>query len=606
MRKFAVNRSSSHVSYGCLAVLGGLCVLTAFLGCRDGGSGAAIPDDAIPDDANATESLRIRLHTEHSDAASHRSDTNPGDHADDLFVDISSCLQVGALYHSGRQEGQYAIIESLGGGVAAWDFDLDGHMDLVFAGGGDLNDRQCRGRACKLMRNLGNLQFASVTEQANCRADLFYNHGVFPGDFDGDGFPDLAISGYGGVQLLRNQGDGTFSELEPWVSHPHHPWSTSLAWADFDGDGLLDCYVTHYVNWSWENHPLCSGGSGVPREVCPPRQFDAVSDVIYFNLGQGDFQPRDQDVGLVPGGKGLGVVVGDINMNGHSDIYVCNDTTDNFLYWNDGNGRFTEAGVLAGVSGDPAGVNTGSMGVALADVNHDGLPDLWVTNFERELFSLYRNEGGGLFSHVSRSAGIGAIGGLYVGFGTVIIDPLADARPHIFVANGHVSYHAPLTPFRQTPLWLASEGNGRFVQVPAEGYFSQPHSGRGLIHVDLDNDGGWDLVFSHLEEPPGVLQGRQPPHDRWAMVQLVGRDSNREAIGASLRLQGPEGEHLYLVCGGGSYLSQSDRRLRIVAPGEPHLVQATVRWPSGQEETFDFPQPRSTTVWVEGAARPDR
>lgn len=574
------------------------------VGCRDAQRDTVPPGASAPaptDQATDEPTDKAKFETAPAPAAPAR---DTGD--DQLFTDISDRIGMALVFHSGRQAGEYAIIESLGGGVAALDYDLDGRIDLMFAGGGDLENRHCSGRPSTLIRNLGPWAFEQVTTAAGCQADRFYNHGVFPGDFDGDGFPDLAISGFGGVQIYRNQGDGTFRRLDDWVSHPDHPWSTSLAWADFNANGLLDCYVTHYVDWSWENHPRCSGGPGVPREVCPPRQFAGVTDAIYFNNGRGGFQRSDREAGLVAGGKGLGVVAGDINLNGATDIYVGNDTTDNFLYWNDGQGHFTEAAILAGVSGDPAGVNTGSMGVALADVDGDGLPDIWVTNFERELFALYRNERQGLFSHVSRAAGIGAVEGLYVGFGTVLIDPHGDARPDIFVANGHVSYHSPRTPFRQRPLWLANQSDGRFAQPPPRGYFAEPHSGRGLIHVDLENDGGWDLVFTHLEEPPTVLQGKPPAHDHWALVQLVGRQANREAIGATVRVSGPEGEHLYLVCGGGSYLSQSDRRLRIVAPGDPRAVDVHVRWPAGQEETFAFPDPGSGVVWVQGEATASR
>ena len=531
--------------------------------------------------------------------------------AGDRFRDVTAATGVAFRFSSGREAGEYAIIESLGGGVAAFDYDRDGKADLMFAGGGSLESRAVKGAPCGLFRNLGDWRFREATGEAGVSAARHYNHGVHPADFDGDGFIDLAISGYGGVQLFRNQGDGTFVEAGHWVSDDRHPWSSSLAWADFDGDGHLDCYVTHYVDWSWDNHPTCPGPAGVPREVCAPREFAGVSDVIYFNDGAGGFRPRRESVGLVSGGKGLGVVAGDVNLDGHVDLYVGNDTTDNFLYLNQGDGSFRETAVLAGVSGDASGVNTGSMGVALQDLDGDGLPDIWVTNFERELFALYRNEDAGIFSHVSRSAGMAGIAGLYVGFGTVLADLDLNGDRDIVVANGHVSYHSPRSPFAQEPLLLINRGDGRFRRSDRGDYFRRPHTGRGLIYVDLDDDGSWDLVFTHLEEPAALLRGSPPAHGRWATVRLVGRESNRDAIGANVWIETAAGPRRTLLNGGGSYLSHSDTRIRLVDPPDsdesesragssPSAPVVQIRWPSGLEQSVPFPPFGSQSVWVEG------
>lgn len=518
----------------------------------------------------------------------------------DFFADVTSRTGIDFTFSSGRSAGEYAILESLGGGVAAFDYDLDGRVDLMFAGGGSLDDRTVTPEPCGLFRNLGNWQFVDTTGAAGAAAADFYNHGIFPADFDDDGFADLAVSGYGGVQLFRNQGDGTFQPYEVWTSHPENPWSTGLAWGDFDGDGHLDIYVTHYVDWSWDNHPYCRGAQGVAREVCAPREFSWLSDAIYMSDGAGAFTRVAHEVGLTKGGKGLGVVAGDINLNGHLDLYVANDTTDNFLYLNDGQGNFREAALVASVSGDEVGVNTGSMGVVLEDVDNDGLPDLWVTNFERELFALYRNEGFDLFSHISRKAGLAALEGLYVGFGTLLIDIDLDGDRDMVVANGHVSYQSSHSPYRQEPLLLENQGRRRFERLDATGYFASSHTGRGLAHADLDNDGGWDLIFTHLEEPAALLRGRAPADPRWARVQLVGRESNRDAIGATVRISLDSGEYLWMRNSGGSYLSQSDSRLLLVVPPNEQVTEVHVRWPSGREERFPFPRLASDVVWIEG------
>jgi enediyne biosynthesis protein E4 len=521
----------------------------------------------------------------------------------DFFHHVTERVGVSFAFESGRSAGEYAILESLGGGVGAVDYDRDGQTDLMFAGGGGLDNQRVTARPCALYRNSGTGTFELVTDLAGVAADEFYNHGIFPADFDHDGFPDLAVSGYGGVQLFQNQGDGTFRKLPTLFSHAELPWSTSLAWGDFNGNGDLDLYIAHYVDWSWENHPHCPGPRGVPREVCAPREFRGLTDAIYFSDGSGEFLPPRESVGLVAEGKGLGVTAGDVNGDGFLDIYVANDTTDNFLYLNDGTGNFRETAIIAGVSGDDVGVNTGSMGVLMADLQGNAQPDIWVTNFERELFGLYRNEGGGLFSHVSRSAGLAVLGGLYVGFGTVAIDIDFDGHLDLIVANGHVSYHSEATPLRQRPLVIRNLGKGRFRLLEQGGYFAQEHTGRGLAYADLNNDGAWELIFTNVDEPVAILEGREPPHDGWLMVRLVGCESNRDAVGATVRMRTRDGERLWMHNGGGSYLSQSDSRLLLVAPPGDDVQEARVRWPSGREEAFPFPRGGNHVLWREGSGR---
>lgn len=482
-------------------------------------------------------------------------------------------------FSSGRSDGEFAIIESLGGGVGVLDFDKDGRPDLLFAGGGTLANKTVSSRPCGLFRNLGEMRFVEVTQAAGTSAGECFTHGIFPGDLDNDGFEDVAISGYGGVQLLHNQGDGTFVALPLLVTHPEFPWSSSLAWADFDRDGTLDLYVAHYVNWSWNHHPSCAGAV-VPREVCAPRDFAAVSDAIFFGDGAGGFRREDRGIGLVDAGKGLGVVASDVDLDGDVDIYVANDTTDNFLYINDGTGHFQESAVLAGVAGDERGVSTGSMGTLVFDSDQDGLPDIWTVNFERELFGLYRNDGGGLFTHVSRAVGLASIGGDFVGFGTVAIDYDQDGDLDLVVSNGHVSYASPSAPFKQLPVLLENKG-GRFSRVhSSQDYFATSHSGRGLASADLDGDGVLDLVVSHLEEPVSILRGHCSVSNPAVKLHLIGADSNRDAIGAVVRLSD---KRILMHNGGGSYLSSSDPAIWLTAltPGSQQHIQ--VVWPSGKE-----------------------
>ncbi len=523
------------------------------------------------------------------------------DHRSELFLNLSEASGVHFSYSNGRSAGEFAIIESLGGGVAMLDFDLDGNLDLMFAGGGTLDEKTVRSRPCGLFRNLGEWTFRNESLRAAATADKYFSHGVHPGDFDGDGFDDLAISGYGGVQLLQNMGDGTFVPLESLITNTTQAWSSSLAWADLDNNGHLDLYVAHYVDWSWAKHPICPGQGGVEREVCAPREFAGMTDVVYMNEGVFPFRPESKSLGLVAGGKGLGVAVCDLNSDNFVDIYVANDTTDNFLYVNDGTGKFTENAVLAGVAGDEAGVSTGSMGVNVFDANGDQSPDIFVTNFERELSALYRNEGGGFFAYVSRQAGFAAYESGFVGFGTVSLDFDFDGDHDIVVSNGHVSYQSPHAPYRQVPLAFENRSNGRFERVlPKTGYFATPHTGRGLACGDLDNNGSADLAFVNLEDPVAVLQANAPADRKWSSARLVGTSSNRSGIGAKVVFtQGAQTETRFVI-GGGSYLSHCDRRLLFHwGIDEVAATTITVHWPSGVQELFAI-RPNCETVVLEG------
>lgn len=519
-----------------------------------------------------------------------------------IWRDVTKRTGLEFSFESGRSAGEYAIVESLGGGASSFDYDRDGLLDLMFAGGGQLQNKTVTSRSCGLFRNIDALEFVEVTELADAGAKRYYNHGIFPGDFDNDGFPDLAVSGYGGVQLLRNQGDGTFihfalsQSTDPNSKFP--TWSTSLSWGDFDGDGNLDLFVPQYVDWSWDNHPNCSIDTAGRREVCPPKEFSGLDDAVWHNDGQGGFVAQSKEIGLASGGKGLGSVVGDMDGDGDLDIYVANDTTNNFLYINDGTGHFVEKGILAGVSGDDAGVNTGSMGVVLDDADGDGRPDIWVTNFERELFALYRNDGDNLFSFVSRTSGLASLGGLYVGFGTVMLDYDFDGDRDIAVANGHVSYQPAQGSYKQTALLIENVGGGRFRRIRPGGYFEQEHTGRGVACADLDNNGVPELIFSHTEEPVSILSNTNSPA-RWAMVDLIGRHSNRDAIGASIEYSSGNLKYLYQRNSGGSYLSHSDARFQLFVPDDYNEIEVTVRWPSGTEQTLPFPAIGELTRWLE-------
>jgi hypothetical protein len=503
------------------------------------------------------------------------------------FVESAQAASVAPTYRNGEEAGYYSILESRGGGIGWVDYDQDGRLDIVAPQGGDLQPgNQMQGLPTVLLRNNGSSGFSDVGEVAGFNEATLYSHGVAIADFDNDGFSDVLITGYGPTQLWQNLGDGTFRRLNNWIGQDDRRWSSSAGWADFDNDGNIDLFVVRYVDWSFDNNPYC-GSDEFGQDICPPREFQGLPDSIFRNRGDGTFEDISSAGGLRQDGKGLGVVMGDFDVDGDVDIYVANDTVENFLYQNDGMGNFTERGLVAGVSLDDEGVPNGSMGVELCDVNRDSLPDLWVANYEREAFALYRGEGDGQFLHVSRRYGIASLGGLFVGFGTACRDFNGDGFVDIAVANGHVIKFPRATPRKQVPLFLALEGD-RFRRLSAspETYFGKPHEGRGLAAGDFDNDGDLDLAISNLNEPLALLENQFPITDRQMCVTLVGTRSNRGGVGARVGLfHDSERVAEAQVVGGGSYLSHHDQRVHLTWPqnaaSAPRKWTIRVWWPSG-------------------------
>jgi hypothetical protein len=534
------------------------------------------------------------------------------------FADVAPSSGVTFAYRDGQEAGNYTILESLGGGVALFDYDGDGALDIFLPGGGNFGPNHAiLGRPGALFRNAGartdaTSSFQTVTAPAGVQKAPYYSHGTAVGDYDGDGFPDLLVTGYGGLLLFHNQGDGSFVELAQPVGLTDTLWSTSAGWGDLDGDGVLDLFVAHYVNWSFENHPFCGGASNHDkRDVCPPKKFAGLPDVLYFGLGDGTFRDGSAEAGVLnvggPAGvsmsdsdKGLGVLVADVDLDGDLDIYVANDTVPKFLYRNKGNGTFDEVGWQSGAALSDSATADGSMGLDMGDFNLDGLPDLWVANFERESLALYRNEGDCQFLHVSRSTGVTAVGALYVSFGTLFFDFDRDGDEDIFVSNGHVVRLPVNAPLKQVPL-LFENRSGRFVNVAplAGACLSVPHVGRGVAAGDIDNDGDIDLVLSPINEATAVLANESPNDNHWLRVRLIGVKSQRDAVGAQVTLTTSGGKQTRQVKGGGSYLSQSDLCCFFGIPRGAKIEGLSVRWPSGTTQKISGPAVDRSIVVIE-------
>ncbi|TSA04599.1 MAG: CRTAC1 family protein [Planctomycetaceae bacterium] len=486
---------------------------------------------------------------------------------------------------NGQSRGHLSILESLGTGVGVIDFDADGDLDVFFPGGGDFAIDPLRpvGVACELFRNDGKGHFVPVGNQAAVNPCDFFSHGANSGDFNSDGFSDVLVTGYNGLALLHNMGDGTFRHVDPKVHGLlENGWSTSAAWGDFNTDGMLDLYVVRYVDWSFDNHPPCLLQGN--RDICPPGEFEPLDDSMYLSNGAGRFIESSERLGLRGGGKGLGVVVTDLDLDGDTDIYVANDTTANFLYRNLTNESFEECGLIAGVAFGEDGESEGSMGTDAGDFNLDGMPDLWVSNFENQSFALYQNVRDCHFEHVSSVLGVTAVGAVYVGFGTMFVDVDLDGVEDLFATNGHVMLHPRDSALLQCPLLFHNRAGRRMVNVAnsAGAYFTTGHMGRGAAVGDFDGDADADVIVSHTNEPVALLINETQAQSQPLSIRLIGISSNRDAIGATAILTTTRRTLLRQVKGGGSYLSTSTRELVWGLLSDEEPMSLSLHWPGGK------------------------
>ncbi len=572
------------------------------------------------------------------------------------FDDVTAASGIVHTYKNGEEAGHLAILESLGGGALLIDFDGDGLLDVFLPGGGMYGgpDKQdITGRPCKLYKNLGGFKFKDVTAEVGLDAISFYTHGGAVADYDRDGWPDLLVTGWGRLALYHNESDGKggrrFVDVTKKAGLAEGLWTTSAGFADFDGDGHVDLYACQYVTWrfgSKETHPNCTYDGKTP-DVCPPKQFKPLPHVVYRNNGNGTFSDVSKSCGLrvprteaeydslkkdfkeeasarmpekdaeeqaknavavlkaaedpkeVSYGKGLGVVVADVNLDGKPDVYVCNDTVDNFLYINrsrPGKILFEEVGLGAGVARDERGQANGSMGCDVGDPLGTGRPSVWVTNYENELHALYLNDckdGRVIFRYGTQLTGIAAIGQSYVGWGTHFLDLDLDGWQDLVVSNGHAIRFPPKTAAQRAekPVLLMNyedKGRRKFRDETPRGgsYFTTGHVGRGVAFGDLDNDGRVDMVMANLNEPTAVVRGVGGEGHHWLGVALK-RKENRDSVGARVILEAGGRKQARFAKGGGSYASASDPRHVFGLGKGDKIDRVTVVWPTGEEQTWE-------------------
>lgn len=538
-----------------------MATVVALVGCRESHSTLDLTPSTVPSGAHSTPL--------------------PASHSNRISFQMIEPFVGDFTHHHGESDEYFAILEAIGGGIAAIDYDEDGRFDLIIPGGGDLlPGNRIAPRPTGLFRQRydeGFVDFSSVLPEIG-----FFSQGAAAADFDGDGFTDLLITGYGAVQLLRNSGDGTFQDVTSDSRIENNSWGTSAAWGDLNGDGVLDLFVANYLDWSFENNPVCLEQPSNRRDSCGPRSFKPLNDAAFIGSGDGTFQSCHEELGFSPGGKGLGVMLLDLDGDCDLDVYVANDGEPNFIYRND-SGHFTDISVISGADRNEQGRPDGSMGLEAGDFNNDLLPDVWVSNYEKESMALYRSHPEGYYMHVSQQMGIAGIGSEYVGWGICLSDFDGDGDEDAFIATGHANRYSPGAPRYQLPILLENQGNQRFLNVAsgAGDYFLATHLARGVAGCDFNNDGRCDLAISHQNEPVRGLQNITAIQSNWLGIRLIGRISPRNPTGARIICEPGNQQQVRFLKAGSSFMSTSDPRILFHLPRTSSQASVEIHWPSG-------------------------
>jgi enediyne biosynthesis protein E4 len=513
------------------------------------------------------------------------------------FVDITAQSGVHFRYMASHGTHKY-LPETMGPGVALFDYDNDGRLDLFIVNGAPLADPTPKGTipqktGPEYWNRLYHQKIDGTFEDVTVKAGLQgtgYGMGVAVGDYDNDGFEDLYVTAYGGNKLYHNNGDGTFSDVTEKAGVGGSGWSSSAAWVDLDGDGLLDLVVIRYLEWDF-NDIWCGEHREGYRSYCHPDIFQPVAPLVFHNDGNGHFTEISQRIGLSKPGKGLGIAIADYDLDGHIDVFVANDSMVEFLYHNKGDGTFEEVGLPAGVAVDGDGRTYAGMGVDFADYNNDGYPDLVVTDLANQNYALYENNGDGTFSYASLSSGVSRMTLTHSGWGVRFFDFDNDGWKDLLFAQGHdldtIELNFPTLRYRE-PLLLARNTGRGFVDVSAQSgtVFEQRWVARGLAVGDIDNDGRLDVVVTNNEGPIYILHNETEPRQHWLSLTLVGHKSNRDAIGASIKVTTAGGPQWEMVTTTGSYLSASDKRAHFGLGANERALSVEIRWPSGIVQTL--------------------
>lgn len=513
------------------------------------------------------------------------------------FTDMTSALNINFEYVASHTSKKY-LLETMGSGVALFDYDNDGRLDIYVVNAAPLSDPTPKGTIPektgpkywnRLYHQKIDGTFEDVTEKAGLQG-VGYGMGVAAGDYDNDGFEDLFVTAYGGNRLYHNNGNGTFTDVTEQAGVAGSGWSTSAAWVDLDGDGLLDLVVLRYLKWDFDDI-YCGERREGYRSYCHPDSFHAVAPLVYHNDGKGHFTEITQKSGLGLPGKGLGIALADYDRDGRIDLFFANDSMPEFLYHNKGDGTFEEVALQSGVAVDSEGHSYAGMGVDFADYDNDGWPDLVVTDLASQIYALYRNNGDGTFNYESYPSGIGLMSMKHSGWGVRFLDYDNDGWKDLLITQGHdldtIQLTFPDLRYKE-PMVLARNTGKGFVDVSAQAgeVFQKAWVGRGLAIGDMDNDGRLDAVVTTNDGTLHVLHNATQNQNHWLTLELVGHKSNRDAIGAEVKLVTAKGSQWATVSTAGSYLSSSDKRVHFGLGSETAARTIEIRWPSGIRQTL--------------------
>jgi enediyne biosynthesis protein E4 len=511
-----------------------------------------------------------------------------------LFSEIPSSRSGITWSHTAGISADMFLPETVGAGCAFLDYDNDGWMDIYLVNSGpcDFYTPPVALRNA-LYKNNRDVTFTDVTSKAGVQGNA-YGMGVAVGDYDGDGLPDMYVTQYPQSILYHNNGDGTFTDVTQKAGVSAPGWATSAVWFDYDNDGRLDLFVCRFADFSKAENVFCGGHGPGERFYCKPNVFNPMPSRLFHNNGDGTFTDVSHDAGIARfPGKAWGVVAADVNNDGLVDLFVASDTSPNSLFINRGKNGFEDTGLLAGVAFNPFGVARSGMGVDAADFNQDGWLELFVANVDHEMYSLYRNGKDGTFEDVAVQSEIGATTRMMSGWGLKFFDYDNDGDLDLLISNGHPdltieAHHADIQ-YCETPLLFKGDGL-HWTNVSSRGgpAFTKRIAGRGLALGDFDNDGAVDALITVNNAPPVLLRNQAASQNHWLGVKLIGIRSNIDAIGAHVTYQSGDLKRHRTKVGGGSYLSSHDPRLVLGLGPRTKIDWLEIRWPQPGGATQRF------------------
>ena len=516
-----------------------------------------------------------------------------------VFSDVTAQAGIKFVHNAGK-DGKKYLPETVGSGAAFIDADGDGWSDILLVNGKDWTPKGRKSTAA-LYKNNHNGSFTDITQGSGLDVEI-YGIGVAVGDYDNDGKDDVYITALEGDRLFHNEGGGKFTDVTKASAISNANFGTSVAWLDYDHDGKLDLFVANYVQWTQKSDVFCSL-DGSAKSYCTPESYKGTASKLYHNLGNGKFMDVTAKAGLGDQtSKSLGISVIDIDGDGWPDIFVANDTQPNKLYRNNRNGTFSESGMTAGVAYGDDGTARGAMGADWADYDRSGRPHLLVGNFSNQMLALYHNEGGGLFVDEAPASTVGKDSLLSLTFGAFFFDYDLDGYPDILAANGHIEEQIgrvqPKIHYEEPPLLFRNLGAKKFENMSNKvgAAFTKPLVARGAIYGDFDHDGDLDVLLTSSGGPAHLYRNDGGNKNHWLSVKTVGTKSNRDGIGAVVRIESASGKQWNAVRSGSSYASQSDLPLTFGIGQDPVITSIQVEWPSGTKQTFANIKPNQAIV----------